>query len=80
MAGGRNVQAKTHRVFITLSEQLDASIEHVATILRDLGLKDVEVFSLGKVIAGEATNANLAKMRRIPEVKTIESDPTFTTL
>lgn len=81
MAGKETRSVKTHKVLVTLNVQARNDIERVFGELRELGLKDGEIASLlGGIIAGEATTADLAKMRVLPEISDIGSEPNFTAL
>ena len=77
MVGYQDEQTKTHRVLITLDEDARPLIEDLADRLRGMGLKAIEVLSLGGVIAGEATTVNLKKIRQVPGIEKIEDEPTF---
>lgn len=81
MAGDEERSVTTYKVLITLYEDARDAIERVYAELLDLGLQDAEIASpLGGIIAGEATNADLAKMRALPEVYDIGPEPIFTAL
>lgn len=63
-----------HKVLITVEEGARPSLKKIAAQLKRKGLKDVETFQLGGVIAGEATNEDLAGLRAVPGVASIEAD------
>lgn len=73
MAEQKQTRAKRHNVLISLKEATQESVESIAEQLRSLGLKNSEI--IGRVIAGEATTANLAKMGKLTEVEAIEKEP-----
>lgn len=80
MAGQKQNRAKRYSVLISLSEEARVSIDSIADELRGLGLEQVEILALGGVIAGEATTGSLAKMRRLPAVQAIETEPVLRSL
>lgn len=63
-----------HKVLVTVDQTEDGSLKAIADQLAACGLDDVELFQLGGVIAGEARGADLASMRRVPGVASIETD------
>jgi hypothetical protein len=67
-----------HNVLVTVHEQAHARLEDVAKALRKRGLKVVDVFPLGGVIAGEAKSEDLARLRDVGDVASVELDQSFT--
>jgi cobalamin biosynthesis Co2+ chelatase CbiK len=67
-----------HNVLVTVEERAHARLEEVAKDLRKRGLKVVDVFPLGGVIAGEAKREDLARLREVGGVASVELDQSFT--
>lgn len=67
-----------HNVLVTVEEGAHPELEKVATTLRKRGLKVVDVFPLGGVIAGEAKSEDLARLRDVGGVASVELDQSFT--
>lgn len=78
MSTSRRAVRATTNVMVTVDEshrdQLDVVTHHLASA----GLAVSDKFALGGVIVGEIATVDLAKLRRIAGVKTIEEEPTFT--
>ncbi len=69
-----------HKVLITVDPESPVNLRSLAADLSRMGLDDVQAFELGRVIAGEASPSCLSEIRRLPEVRSIEDDETFTAL
>ena len=67
-----------HNVLVTVDEQAHARLDEVAAALRKRGLKVVDVFPLGGVIAGAARSKDLARLRDVGGVASVELDQSFT--
>ncbi|MEH3104110.1 MAG: hypothetical protein PGN12_09420 [Sphingomonas phyllosphaerae] len=76
-----NRAEEKQRVLVTVEQQsVEGSLHQIASRLAECGLDDVETFQLGGVIAGEARTSDLATMRRVPGVASIETDQPFRAL
>jgi hypothetical protein len=78
MPRNRKPDSILHNVLVTVDERAHVPLEEVATTLREHGLKVVEVFPLGGVIAGEAKTEDLARLRDVGGVASVELDQSFT--
>jgi hypothetical protein len=67
-----------HNVLVTVEEQAHSKLDDIAGALRRRGLKVVDVLRLGGVIAGEAKDEDLARLREVRGVASIELDQSFT--
>lgn len=78
MPGNEKPDSDLHNVLVTVEERAHARLEEVAKALRKRGLKVVDVFPLGGVIAGEAKGEDLAQLRDVGGVASVELDQSFT--
>jgi hypothetical protein len=65
-------------VLVTLDDDHRNQLSEMAKRLESAGLHVAETFPLGGVIAGEAAQGDLAKLRAIEGIASVEEEPSFT--
>jgi hypothetical protein len=65
-------------VLVTVDDDHRDRLGEMAERLQSAGLNVAETFPLGGVIAGEAAPRDLAKLRAIEGIASVEEEPSFT--
>jgi hypothetical protein len=65
-------------ILVTVDEKAGSGLDEIAAQLQASGMKVVEVLPLGGVIAGEARDEDLGKLRKVRGVSGLEIDSMFT--
>lgn len=65
-------------ILVTVEENAQSRLHDIADALRASGMRNTEIFSLGGVVAGSAKIFDLARLKQVPGVASVEVDQTFT--
>jgi hypothetical protein len=77
MSSAKRKGQATLNVMVTLDERHRDRLDAVAVQLESAGLNVADKFSLGGVIVGKVAVADLARLRAVEGIKTVEEEPTF---
>lgn len=64
-------------ILVSVNEQRREELNSVARELESAGMKVAEIFPISGVISGAAAGGDLAKLRSVQGVSSVEEEPTF---
>jgi hypothetical protein len=77
MASGKRSAEVAINVLVTVDERHRGELESVARQLEAAGMSVADMFSLGGVIAGTVTAADLEKLQSVEGILSVEEEPEF---